>query len=89
MSVDPADGRPATIVYFAIVDEYSSREQPAGVLCRIADEAGVRTEVFGRNLAWGHVTARYAEDRDCELHDITARQAGEITSRMRREAARA
>lgn len=43
----------ATVTYYAIVDDFSSRDRPAGVLRRIRDERGRRDEGFGRDLKWG------------------------------------
>jgi hypothetical protein len=39
------------ITYYAIVDDYTSRDEPAGVLCRFADAAR-RDESFGRDQEW-------------------------------------
>ena len=42
-----ADG----ITYYAIVDDYTSRDEPAGVLRRFADGEH-RDESFGRDKEW-------------------------------------
>ncbi len=38
------------VTYYAIVDDYSSREEPAGVLRRVKHDEGQRDEAFGRDL---------------------------------------
>ena len=38
------------ITYYAIIDDHSSRERPAGVLRRIRHDSGERDETFGRDL---------------------------------------
>ena len=44
---------PDKIMYYAIVDDLSSREQPAGVFRRTYSESGGwRDEAFTRNLIW-------------------------------------
>jgi hypothetical protein len=40
------------ITYYAIVNEFSSRQRPAGVLRRIEDDEGQNDETFGRDLKW-------------------------------------
>ena len=39
--------------YYAIINDFSSREQPAGVLRRIRRNGGERDETFGRDLDMG------------------------------------
>ena len=77
------------IRYYAIVDPFSTRRRPAGVLRRVRRDGAVRDEAFGRNLAWGHATARYSgTEPGTELHEITEDEAGRIVARMLRAAAR-
>ena len=40
------------IMYYAIVNEFSSREEPVGVLRRMKHDGGERDETFGRDLTW-------------------------------------
>jgi hypothetical protein len=40
------------ITYYAMVDDLSSRDQPAGVLRRTEDDEGQQDEAFTRNLEW-------------------------------------
>lgn len=58
-----------------------------GVLRQISDTAGERHELFGQRLEWATVGAQVAKELGRTV-DITAREAGEITARMRREASR-
>jgi hypothetical protein len=44
----------AEVTYYAIVDDYSSRDKPAGILRRVKHEGGQHDEAFGRDLTWGH-----------------------------------
>jgi hypothetical protein len=77
------------ITYYAIVDEYSSREQPAGVLRRVKDNEGQEDEVFGRDLRWEFTPLLYSYERgdgDNELYEITDAEATDIVSRIRRAA---
>ena len=81
------------VTYYAIVDAFSTRRRPAGVLRRTRRDGKVRDEAFGRNLAWGRPTGRYSAagspgDSGPELHEITEDEAGRIIARMLRAAAR-
>jgi hypothetical protein len=76
-----------TVAYYAIVDAFSSRRRPAGVLRRTWRDGARLDEAFGRNLAWGHATARYsADDPGHQLHAITEDEANRIVARMLRAA---
>lgn len=84
--VDAAGG----ITYFAVIDSFSSRDSPAGVMRRVFGEGGQRDEAFGRDLAWGPTTLLYSAERgnlDNELDEISADEAGRIVDAVRREAA--
>lgn len=77
----------AQITYYAIVDEYSSREHPAGVLRRVRDDEGQEDQVFGRDLRWEFTPLLYSYERgdgDNELYEITDAEATEIVTRIRR-----
>jgi hypothetical protein len=51
------------ITYYAIVDESSSRERPAGVLRRVENDKGEVDETFSRNLKWEFSPLLYAAER--------------------------
>jgi hypothetical protein len=78
------------VTYYAIVDDYSSREEPAGILRRVKHGKGQRDEAFGRDLKWGHTSMLYSYERgnrDNELYPISEDEARRIVERIRREAA--
>jgi hypothetical protein len=77
------------ITYYAIVDDYSSRDEPAGVLRRVEDDEGERDEAFGRDLQWGRTSLLYSAERgnaDHKFYPISADEAMRIVERIRREA---
>jgi hypothetical protein len=78
--------------YYALIDDYSSRAQPGGVLRRVAGAAGTIDEVFSRNLMWeSSPLLRGAERGDTmfDFAEITEDEANEIVARIRAEAAQA
>lgn len=80
---------PAKVTYYAIVDDLSSREEPAGVLRRIEHENGERDEAFTRNLEWKRSASLYSYERgnrDAEFYEISADEAERIVERIRRAA---
>jgi len=75
------------VTYYAIVDDLSSREEPAGVLRRTEDAEGESDEVFTRDLAWKRSSSMYASERgnlDNKFFEITAEEAEGIVGRIRR-----
>jgi hypothetical protein len=75
------------ITYYAIVDDFSSREEPAGVLRRIEDDEGRDDQAFGRDLKWGHSPLLYSYERgnlDNKLYEISEDEANQIVERIRR-----
>ena len=76
------------ITYYAIVDDFSSRDEPAGVIRRIKYDEGQRDEAFGRDLQWGHTSMLYSFERgnrDNQLYPITEDEAMRIVDRIRRQ----
>jgi hypothetical protein len=77
-----------SVTYYAIVDELSSRERPAGVLRRTYTEAGGRRdEAFTRNLAWEPSSSLLSAERgdlQNEFVEITEEEAEGIVERIRR-----
>lgn len=76
------------IMYYAVVDDYSTRGEPAGVLRRVKHDGGQRDEAFGRDLEWGHTPMLYSYERgnrDNQLYPITEDEAMRIVDRIRRE----
>lgn len=76
------------ITYYAIVDDFSSRDEPAGVIRRIKYDQGQRDEAFGRDLQWGHTSMLYSFERgnrDNQFYPITEDEAMRIVDRIRRQ----
>jgi hypothetical protein len=75
------------VTYYAIVDDMSSREEPAGVLRRIEHDGGERDEAFTRSLEWKRSASLYSYERgnaDAEFYEITEDEADRIVERIRR-----
>lgn len=80
------------ITYYAIVDEFSSFEQPAGVLRRVKNDEGTTDEVFSGELKWTFSPLMYeAEhgDLENEFIPISEVEARRIVDRIRDLAASA
>jgi hypothetical protein len=75
------------VTYYAIVDDLSSREHPAGVLRRIYfDAGGRRDEAFSRDLAWERTALLVSAERGDlvnEFIEITEAEAAQIVERIR------
>ena len=77
----------AEITYYAMVDDFSTREEPAGVLRRILDEEGRDDQAFTTSLKWEHSGSLYSYERgnaDVEFYEITEDEANRIVERIRR-----
>ena len=78
---------PDKVAYYAVVNDLSSREQPAGVFRRTYTEDGGRSdEAFTRNLRWEYSTSLIATERgdlQNEFIEITETEADEIVARIR------
>ncbi len=78
---------PDKVTYYAIVDDLSSREQPAGVLRRIYFEAGGRRdEAFSQDLVWIRTVLLVSAERgdlQNEFIEITEGEANQIVERIR------
>ena len=78
------------ISYYAIINEFSSREHPGGVLRRIRRRGEQRDEAFTRDLVWKRSESLYSAERGDTMNDfvpITEEEAMRIVDRIRREAA--
>jgi hypothetical protein len=74
------------ITYYAIIDEFTSRDHPAGVLRRVENEEGEIDEVFARNLRWEFSPLLYSAERGDlanEFVAISEEEAGRIVERIR------
>jgi hypothetical protein len=78
---------PDKVTYYAVVDDLSSRDEPAGVFRRIYTEDGGRLdEAFTRNLVWEFSPALISAERgdlQNEFIEITETEANEIVERIR------
>ncbi|HEX3964106.1 MAG TPA: hypothetical protein VHZ03_46915 [Trebonia sp.] len=96
-----SDDSPDRVTHYAIVDQYSSQDAPAGVLRRVEyagspgtgeqDGRPQRDEAFGRDLRWRHTYLLYSWERgnlDNSLHEISQDRAMRITDWIRREVTR-
>jgi hypothetical protein len=77
---------PQKTTYYAIVDAYSSREAPGGVLRRVEHDDGEYDEEFGSDLAWTRSWLLYSYERgngDNEFYEISEDEANRIVDRIR------
>jgi hypothetical protein len=74
------------ITYYAIVDDQSSPDRPAGVLRRIRHDGGERDETYGNDLRWARSSLLY-EYENGEVGNkfvpITEDEANQIALRIR------
>jgi hypothetical protein len=78
------------VTYFALIDDYSTREHPGGVVRRVKHDQGQRDEAFTKDLVWKRTTLLYAAERGDTMNDfvpITEEEAMRIVDRIHREAA--
>jgi hypothetical protein len=75
------------VTYYAIVNEFSSRERPGGIIRRVIDDEGQEDQAFTRNLKWEHTPLLYSYERgnmDNQLYEISEDEASQIVERIRR-----
>lgn len=73
--------------YYAIVNEYSSRERPGGVLRRVQGDGEQEDQAFTRNLKWEFSPLLYSHERgnlDNQFYEISEEEADRIVERIRR-----
>ena len=74
------------ITYYAIIDEFSSRDRPGGVLRRVKNDEGQVDEAFSRNLRWEFSSLMYAAERGDTMFDfvpISEDEASRVVARIR------
>jgi hypothetical protein len=80
---------PDEVTYYAVVDDLSSRERPAGVFRRIyTDDGGRSDEVFTRELTWEFSPELISAERgdlEFEFVEISEDEANQIVARIRAE----
>jgi hypothetical protein len=78
---------PDKVTYYAVVDDLSSRERPAGLFRRIYFESGGRRdEAFTKNLVWKRSASLVSAERgdlQNEFIEITEDEANQIVARIR------
>jgi hypothetical protein len=78
---------PDRVTYYAVVNDLSSRDQPAGVFRRTYTEAGGRRdEAFTRNLVWERSASLLSAERgdlQNEFIQITENEAHQLVDRIR------
>lgn len=80
---------PDHVTYYAVVDDLSSRAQPAGVFRRTYTEDGGRSdEVFTRDLTWEFSPELISAERgdlQYQFIEVTKDEANQIVARIRAE----
>jgi hypothetical protein len=78
---------PDKVTYYAVVNDLSSRDRPAGVFRRTyTDDGGRSDEAFTRNLRWEYSTSLISAERGDlanEYIEITEDEANQIVERIR------
>ncbi len=75
-----------TTTYYATVNDFSSREDPFGVIRRVKHDGGQRDEIFSRDLTWKHTSLLYSAERGDLTNDMIAiseEEADRIVARIR------
>ena len=79
-----------SVTYYAIVNELSTRERPAGVFRRRRfDDGGMEDEAFSRDLTWRRSWLLASAERGDTANDfveISEDEANQIVERFRQRA---
>jgi hypothetical protein len=75
------------VIYYAVVNDLSTRERPAGLFRRTyTDAGGLRDEAFTRNLVWKSSSSLVSAERgdlQNEFIEITENEANQLLERLR------
>ena len=78
---------PDKVIYYAVVDDFSSREHPAGLFRRTYTEAGgLRDEAFTTDLVWKSSLSLISAERGDLANDfveITKDEASQLMEELR------
>jgi hypothetical protein len=78
---------PDKVIFYAVIDELSSREHPAGLFRRTYTEAGgLRDEAFTRNLVWKNSSSLFSAERgdlENEFIEITEDESNQLMEQLR------
>ena len=75
------------VIYYAVVNDLSSRDRPAGLFRRTYTEAGgLRDEAFTRNLIWKNSSTLVSAERgdlENDFIEITQDEASQLMEELR------
>ena len=75
------------VIYYAVVNDLSSRDRPAGLFRRTYTEAGgLRDEAFTRNLIWKNSSTLVSAERgdlENDFIEITEVEASQLMEQLR------
>ena len=75
------------VIYYAVVNDLSSRDRPAGLFRRTYTEAGgLRDEAFTRNLIWKNSSTLVSAERgdlENDFIEITEDEANQLMGQLR------
>jgi len=78
---------PDKVIFYAVVNDLSSRQHPAGLFRRTYTEAGgLRDEAFTTNLMWEHSSSLFSAERGDLLNEfveISADEANQLMEELR------
>ncbi|MGD0609123.1 MAG: hypothetical protein ABSA53_36785 [Streptosporangiaceae bacterium] len=78
---------PDRVTYYAVVNDLSSRERPAGLFRRTYTEAGgLRDEAFTRNLVWKSSSSLVSAERgdlENDFIEIAEDKANQLMEQLR------
>jgi hypothetical protein len=78
---------PDKVIYYAVINELSSRERPTGLFRRTYTEAGgLRDEAFTRDLVWKPSSSLVSAERgdlQREFVEISEEEANQIMEQLR------
>jgi hypothetical protein len=78
---------PDKVTFYAVINDLSSRQSPAGLFRRTFTEAGgLRDEAFTRNLVWKNSSSLLSAERgdlDNEFIEITEDEASQLMEELR------
>jgi hypothetical protein len=78
---------PDKVTFYAVVNDLSSRQNPAGLFRRTYTEAGgLRDEAFTRNLVWKNSPSLISAERgdlDNDFIEITEDEANQLMEELR------
>ena len=75
-----------TITYFAMIDEFTSRDNPRTVLRRVRNDEGTIDEIFSGDLSWEFSPLMYSAERGDLANDfvpISEAEAERIVTRIK------